>query len=99
LLLKRLGDVVDAEDHIYAVILGVAGSSDDRGKGITAPNPVGQKLAVQRAWAIAGVPPRRCPWWRATAHPPGWQRWSSTTAWRRSAAVPAWRPALSGSAR
>ena len=57
-LLKRLRDAVDAGDHIYAVILGVAGSSDGRGKGITAPNPVGQKLAVQRAWANAGVAPQ-----------------------------------------
>ena len=45
-LLKRLRDAEDAGDHVYAVILGMAGSSDGRGKGITAPNPVGQKLAV-----------------------------------------------------
>jgi hypothetical protein len=39
------------------VILGLAGSSDGKGKGITAPNPVGQKLAVERAWASANIDP------------------------------------------
>ena len=34
--------------------LGVGGSSDGKGKGITAPNPVGQQLAVARAWERAG---------------------------------------------
>jgi acyl transferase domain-containing protein len=57
-LLKRLRDAVDAGDPIYAVILGVARSSDGRGKGITAPNPVGQKLAVPPAWGIAGLAPQ-----------------------------------------
>ncbi len=56
-VLKRLADAERDGDHIYAVILGIGGSSDGKGKGITAPNPVGQKLAVQRAWARAGVDP------------------------------------------
>ncbi len=56
-VLKRLADAEREGDHIYAVILGVAGSSDGKGKGITAPNPVGQKLAVERAWSRAGVDP------------------------------------------
>ena len=34
-----------------------AASSDGKGKGITAPNPVGQKLAVERAWRNAGLSP------------------------------------------
>ncbi|UCF69510.1 MAG: acyltransferase domain-containing protein, partial [Acidobacteriota bacterium] len=57
LLLKRLEDAERDGDRIYAVIRGMAGSSDGKGKGITAPNPVGQRLAVQRAWDDAGVPP------------------------------------------
>jgi acyl transferase domain-containing protein/acyl carrier protein len=57
-VLKRLGDAVAAGDRIYAVLLGVAGSSDGKGKGITAPNPVGQKLAIERAWSNAGVVPQ-----------------------------------------
>ena len=53
-LLKRLADAERAGDHIYGVIRGVAGASDGKGKGITAPNPVGQRLAVGRAWNDAG---------------------------------------------
>ena len=53
-LLKRLGDAERAGDRIYGVIRGVAGASDGKGKGITAPNPVGQRLAVGRAWNDAG---------------------------------------------
>ncbi|MGO9558703.1 MAG: SDR family NAD(P)-dependent oxidoreductase [Acidimicrobiales bacterium] len=57
-LLKRLGDAVRDGDRIYCVLLGMAGSSDGKGKGITAPNPIGQKLCVERAWRNAGVAPQ-----------------------------------------
>ena len=40
-LLKRLADAERDGDRIYAVIRGIGGSSDGKGKGITAPNPVG----------------------------------------------------------
>ncbi|MGA8047602.1 MAG: type I polyketide synthase, partial [Dermatophilaceae bacterium] len=53
-VLKRLEDAERDGDRIYATILGIAGSSDGKGKGITAPNPVGQQLAVRRAWEDAG---------------------------------------------
>jgi acyl transferase domain-containing protein len=56
-VLKRLEDAERDGDRIYAVILGIAGSSDGKGKGITAPNPVGQRLAVERAWRAAGEDP------------------------------------------
>ncbi|MBV8347087.1 MAG: polyketide synthase, partial [Mycolicibacterium sp.] len=56
-VLKRLSDAERDGDRVYAVLLGLAGSSDGRGKGITAPNPVGQRLAVERAWHVAGVDP------------------------------------------
>ncbi len=56
-LLKRLGDAEAAGDKIYAVIRGVGGSSDGKGKGITAPNPEGQVLSLHRAWANAGLDP------------------------------------------
>jgi acyl transferase domain-containing protein len=56
-LLKRLEDAEAAGDRVYAVIRGVGASSDGRGKGITAPNPIGQKLAVRRAWESAGMQP------------------------------------------
>ena len=39
------------------MVRSLAGSSDGKGKGITAPNPVGQRLAVQRAWREAGEDP------------------------------------------
>ncbi|MCC6168327.1 MAG: polyketide synthase, partial [Caldilineaceae bacterium] len=56
-LLKRLADAERDGDRIYAVIRGVGASSDGKGKGITAPNPVGQILAVRRAWENAGLDP------------------------------------------
>ncbi|HSG08858.1 MAG TPA: type I polyketide synthase, partial [Longimicrobiales bacterium] len=54
-LLKRLADAERDGDKVYAVIVGVGGSSDGKGKGITAPNPHGQKFAVDRAWRRAGA--------------------------------------------
>ncbi len=57
MLLKRLADAERDGDHIYAVIRGLGGSSDGKGKGITAPNPVGQEFAVARAWKNAGIAP------------------------------------------
>ena len=56
-LLKRLADAERDGDKIYAVLRGMGGSSDGKGKGITAPNPLGQKLAIQRAWENAGLSP------------------------------------------
>ncbi|MBI2816873.1 MAG: acyltransferase domain-containing protein, partial [Acidobacteria bacterium] len=57
LVLKRLADAEHDGDRIYAVIKSVAGSSDGRGKGLTAPRPEGQVLALQRAYQQAGVSP------------------------------------------
>src|ERR1035437_38806 len=56
-VLKLLADAERDGDKIYAVLRGIAGSSDGKGKGITAPNPVVQKLAVERAWRNAGIAP------------------------------------------
>ena len=56
-LLKRLADAERDGDRIYAVLRGIGGSSDGKGKGITAPNPVGQKLCIRRAWENAGLSP------------------------------------------
>ncbi|MFX1346453.1 MAG: beta-ketoacyl synthase N-terminal-like domain-containing protein, partial [Promethearchaeota archaeon] len=49
LVLKRLEDALRDENKIYAIISGYGSSSDGKGKGITAPNPDGQKLAILRA--------------------------------------------------
>src|SRR3954453_19585492 len=59
-VLKRLADAERDSDRIYAVVRGMAGSSDSKGKGITAPNPIGQKLAIERAWRNAGLSPAVC---------------------------------------
>ena len=56
-LLKRLEDAERDGDKVYAVIRGIGGSSDGKGKGITAPNPLGQTRAIERAWKDAGVSP------------------------------------------
>ena len=57
LVLKRLADAERDGDRIYAVIKAVAGSSDGRDKGLTAPRPEGQALALERAYAKAGFSP------------------------------------------
>ncbi len=56
-LLKRLADAERDGDKIYAVLRGIGASSDGKGKGITAPNPVGQKLCIERGWKNAGLSP------------------------------------------
>jgi len=56
-LLKRLADAEHDGDKVYAVLRGMGGSSDGKGKGITAPNPIGQKFAIERAWENAGLSP------------------------------------------
>ena len=56
-LLKRLEDAERDGDKIYALIRGIGGSSDGKGKGITAPNPLGQQRAIERAWLDAGINP------------------------------------------
>ncbi len=59
-VVKRLADAERAGDKIYAVVRGVGSASDGKGKGITAPNPVGQRFAVERAWQNAGLSPADC---------------------------------------
>jgi len=56
-LLKRLEDAERDGDKIYALVRGLGGSSDGKGKGITAPNPLGQQRAIERAWSNAGINP------------------------------------------
>src|ERR1035437_4389938 len=59
-VVKRLADALRDDDRIYALVRGIGSASDGRGKGITAPNPVGQRLAVERAWQAAGLSPAEC---------------------------------------
>jgi acyl transferase domain-containing protein/NAD(P)H-dependent flavin oxidoreductase YrpB (nitropropane dioxygenase family)/acyl carrier protein len=58
LALVRLEDARRAGQRVLAVIRGVGQSSDGRGRGITAPRPEGQDLAIERAWAESGLTPR-----------------------------------------
>ncbi|HEX4620601.1 MAG TPA: beta-ketoacyl synthase N-terminal-like domain-containing protein, partial [Myxococcaceae bacterium] len=57
LVLKRLADAERDSDRIYAVIRGVAGSSDGRSLGLTAPRKEGQVRAMERAYRQAQVSP------------------------------------------
>jgi len=56
-VLKRLADAERDGDRIYAVIKAVAGSSDGKALGLTAPLPAGQKRALERAYDKAGFSP------------------------------------------
>jgi acyl transferase domain-containing protein/NAD(P)H-dependent flavin oxidoreductase YrpB (nitropropane dioxygenase family)/NAD(P)-dependent dehydrogenase (short-subunit alcohol dehydrogenase family) len=57
-VLKRLDDAVRDGDRIYAVLKSVGASSDGKDKGLTAPRPIGQIRALDRAYAKAGVSPK-----------------------------------------
>ena len=67
LVLKRLADAERDGDRIYAVIRSVAGSSDGKGLGLTAPKPAGQRRAFDRAHAIAGSDPAQLQMYEAHA--------------------------------
>jgi len=56
-VLKRLADAERDGDRIYAVVKGVGASSDGRSLGLTAPRPEGQRRALERAYARAGISP------------------------------------------
>jgi PfaB family protein len=56
-VLKRYADAVKDGDRIYAVIQGIGLSNDGSGKFVLSPNPKGQILAFERAYAEAKVNP------------------------------------------
>ena len=56
-VLKRLADAERDGDRVYAVVKAIAGSSDGRSLGLTAPRPEGQRRALERAYRSAGVSP------------------------------------------
>ncbi|MEV6615082.1 SDR family oxidoreductase [Streptomyces sp. NPDC051051] len=58
-VLKRLADAERDGDRIYGVVKGLGSSSDGRSLGLTAPRPEGQRSALERAYANAGVSPAR----------------------------------------
>ena len=58
-VLKRLADAERDGDRIYAVVKGVGSASDGRSLGLTAPREDGQRSALRRAYAGAGIGPER----------------------------------------
>ncbi|PDV98613.1 PfaB family protein [Candidatus Chloroploca asiatica] len=56
-VLKRHADAVRDGDRIYGIIRGIGLSNDGAGKHLLVPNPKGQHLAFERAYASAGVSP------------------------------------------
>jgi acyl transferase domain-containing protein/NAD(P)H-dependent flavin oxidoreductase YrpB (nitropropane dioxygenase family)/NAD(P)-dependent dehydrogenase (short-subunit alcohol dehydrogenase family) len=56
-VLKRLADAERDGDRVYAVVKAIAGSSDGRSLGLTAPRPEGQRRALERAYRMAGISP------------------------------------------
>ena len=57
LVLKRVKDAQRDGDKIYAVIKGIACSSDGKALGLTAPRSHGQKRTFERAYQKAGFNP------------------------------------------
>ena len=57
LVLKRYSDALRDGDRIYATVLGTGLSNDGKGKHFLSPNPKGQLLAFERAYATAGIAP------------------------------------------
>ncbi len=56
-VLKRLADAERDGDQVYAVLRGIGLSNDGKGKHLLTPNPKGQLLAFERAYAAANIAP------------------------------------------
>jgi PfaB family protein len=56
-VLKRYEDALRDGDKIYASICGVGLSNDGRGRSVLRPNPDGQYLAYERAYASSEISP------------------------------------------
>ncbi len=54
-VLKRLADAEADGDRIYAVLKGIAGASDGKSLGLTAPRKEGQKRTLERAYRASGL--------------------------------------------
>ncbi|HEY7387788.1 MAG TPA: beta-ketoacyl synthase N-terminal-like domain-containing protein, partial [Bryobacteraceae bacterium] len=57
-IMKRFEDAILDGDRIYGVLKSVGASSDGKDKGLTAPRPVGQIRAFERAYRKAGFDPQ-----------------------------------------
>lgn len=57
LVLKRLNDAIQNQDHIYAVVDGVGLSNDGKGQFVLSPKSQGQIAAYERAYQDSGISP------------------------------------------
>jgi acyl transferase domain-containing protein/acyl carrier protein len=57
-VLKRMSDALRDGNRIYALVKGVGVASDGRGTSVMAPRVEGEILALERAYAAAGVAPQ-----------------------------------------
>lgn len=57
IVLKRLDDAIRDGHRIYAVVKAVGSSSDGKAKGMLAPRPEGEELAMRRAYRQADMDP------------------------------------------
>lgn len=60
--LKTLRRATRDGDTVHGVLLGFGGAADGRGKSISAPNPDGQRRAIQRARSVSSVTPDQVDW-------------------------------------
>ncbi|MFI6481027.1 SDR family NAD(P)-dependent oxidoreductase [Nonomuraea sp. NPDC050663] len=54
-VLKRLGDALDAGDRILGVLRATAVNHDGRSNGLTAPSPVAQRDVIEQALSAASI--------------------------------------------
>ncbi|KAL8790242.1 MAG: hypothetical protein Q9195_006465 [Heterodermia aff. obscurata] len=57
LYIKKLSDAINDHDPVRAVIRGTAVNSNGKTGGISHPSPIGQELAIRRAYERAGLDP------------------------------------------
>lgn len=57
-VLKRYRDALKDGDRVYAIIRGIGLSNDGRGQSVLSPNPKGQIIAFERAYADADTDPK-----------------------------------------
>jgi acyl transferase domain-containing protein/NAD(P)H-dependent flavin oxidoreductase YrpB (nitropropane dioxygenase family) len=57
-VMKRLDDAILDGDRIYGVLKSISASSDGKDKGLTAPRPIGQIRAFERAYGKAEIDPK-----------------------------------------
>ncbi|MER7195418.1 SDR family oxidoreductase [Streptomyces flaveolus] len=60
--LKTLRQATRDGDKVHGVLLGFGGAADGRGKSISAPNPAGQRRAIERARSVNSLTPEQIDW-------------------------------------